>query len=180
MNYQIIGRNIEVTKAMEDSIKDKLANLEKFFIVKNVDCRVVVTNQKIGQKIEVTIPTKIAIMRAEVTNENLYNGIDEVVEKLERQLRKAKTKMYRKNKESFATVLAMDEIRELEAEDEKDVLVKTKVIDVETMDLDKAIGSMTMLGHDFYIYRDSENGHIAVVYQRKKGGYGLIEVENSN
>lgn len=177
MEYQIIGRNIEITGAMKSVLEEKLARLEKFFLVNTaIDCRVVVTSLKVGQKIEVTIPTKVAVLRAEVENESLYNGVDEVIEKLVQQLRKAKTKMSRKNKESFATVLAMDEIKDVEA-DSKDILVKTKVITAELMDLDKAISSMTMLGHDFFIYKDGETSQIAVVYKRKKGGFGLIEVE---
>ena len=82
--------------------------------------------------------------------------VDEAVEKLESQLRKAKTKMNRKNKEHLGSVLALEEIAD-EKKDEKEILVKTKVISVELMDLDQAIANMTMLGHDFYIYKDSEN-----------------------
>ena len=84
--------------------------------------------------------------------------------------------MNRKNKEHLGSVLALEEIAD-ENKDEKEILVKTKVIEVELMDLDQAITNMTMLGHDFYIYKDSENENIAVVYNRKNGGYGLIEVE---
>ena len=175
MKYQVVGKNIEVTEAMKNVIEDKLKVLEKFFIVgEDVECRVLVRTYKVGQKIEVTIPTKVAVLRAEVINENIYNGVDEAVEKLESQLRKAKTKMNRKNKEHLGTVLALDEINE-----EKEILVKTKVISVELMDLDQAIANMTMLGHDFYIYKDSENENYAVVYRRRNGGYGLIEVDNN-
>lgn len=176
MKYLIVGRNFEVTDVMQTNIKSKLAKLEKFFLVNNaMECRVVITALKIGQKIEVTIPTNVAVLRAEVVNESLYNGIDEVIEKLEQQLRKAKTKMSRKNKQSFAAVLAMDQIRDDE-KDAKDVLVKTKSIRVELMDLETAITSMTMLGHDFFIYKDVDTSDVAVVYKRKRGGFGLIEV----
>ena len=177
MKYQVVGKNIEVTEAMKNVIADKLKVLEKFFIVgEDVECRVLVRTYKVGQKIEVTIPTKVAVLRAEVINENIYNGVDEAVEKLESQLRKAKTKMNRKNKEHLGSVLALEEIAD-EKKDEKEILVKTKVISVDIMDLDQAIANMTMLGHDFYIYKDSENENYAVVYRRKNGGYGLIEVE---
>ena len=177
MKCQIVGKNIEVTAPMKDVIIEKLSTLKKFFIVgDNVDCRVVVSVQKVGQKVEVTIPTKVVTLRAEVTNENLYNGIDEAVEKLEQQLIKAKTKMSRKNKEKFGVVLAMDAIKD-EAADEKAVLVKTKNITIEPMDLDRAISNMTLLGHDFYIYRDNDNEKVSVVYKRKDSGYGLIEVD---
>ena len=177
MKYTVVGKNVEVTEAMKSVIQEKLKVLEKFFLVgEDVECRVLVRTYKVGQKIEVTIPTKVATLRAEVMDENIYNGVDAAVEKLAAQLRKAKAKMNRKNKEHLGTVLALDEIQE-EKKDEKEILVKTKVIEVETMDLDQAITNMTMLGHDFYIYKDSENENIAVVYNRKNGGYGLIEVE---
>ena len=177
MKYTVVGKNVEVTEAMKNVIQEKLKVLEKFFLVgENVECRVLVRTYKVGQKIEVTIPTKVATLRAEVMDENIYNGVDAAVEKLAAQLRKAKAKMNRKNKEHLGTVLALDEIQE-EKKDEKEILVKTKVIEVELMDLDQAITNMTMLGHDFYIYKDSENENFAVVYKRKNGGYGLIEVE---
>ena len=177
MKYTVVGKNIEVTEAMKNVIQEKLKVLEKFFLVgENVECRVLVRTYKVGQKIEVTIPTKVATLRAEVMDENIYNGVDAAVEKLSAQLRKAKAKMNRKNKEHLGTVLALDEIQE-EKKDEKEILVKTKVIEVDLMDLDQAITNMTMLGHDFYIYKDSENENFAVVYKRKNGGYGLIEVE---
>ena len=177
MKYTVVGKNVEVTEAMKNVIQEKLKVLEKFFLVgENVECRVLVRTYKVGQKIEVTIPTKVATLRAEVMDENIYNGVDAAVEKLAAQLRKAKAKMNRKNKEHLGTVLALDEIQE-EKKDEKEILVKTKVIEVELMDLDQAITNMTMLGHDFYIYKDSENENISVVYNRKNGGYGLIEVE---
>ena len=177
MKYTVVGKNVEVTEAMKSVIQEKLKVLEKFFLVgEDVECRVLVRTYKVGQKIEVTIPTKVATLRAEVMDENIYNGVDAAVEKLAAQLRKAKAKMNRKNKEHLGTVLALDEIQE-EKKDEKDILVKTKVIEVELMDLDQAITNMTMLGHDFYLYKDSENENIAVVFNRKNGGYGLIEVE---
>ena len=178
MKYQIIGRNVEVTEAMKNIIIDKISVLEKFFLLSDdVDCRIVVSTYKVGQKIEVTIPTKVATLRAEVMDDNIYNGVDEAVEKLEKQLRKAKTKMSRKNKESLSSVFAMESIID-EKQEETDTLVKTKNIKVEPMDLDRAIGNMTMLGHDFYIYKDVETGNISVVYTRKDKGYGLIEVED--
>ena len=177
MKYTVVGKNVEVTDAMKNVIQEKLKVLEKFFLVgEDVECRVLVRTYKVGQKIEVTIPTKVATLRAEVMDENIYNGVDAAVEKLAAQLRKAKAKMNRKNKEHLGTVLALDEIQE-EKKDEKEILVKTKVIEVELMDLDQAITNMTMLGHDFYIYKDSENENFAVVYKRKNGGYGLIEAE---
>lgn len=178
MKIQVVGRGISITKAMETRITEKLSNLDKYIIVSNgdVDCRVVVNNLKLGQKLEITITSKYATLRAEVETTDLYSGIDEAYEKLEDQIRRAKTKMTRKGKESFSKALALENIPNIEAS-EKDELVRTKTLHVEFMDIDQAIANMTLLGHDFYIYRDNETEEIAVVYKRKNGGYGLIEVE---
>ena len=178
MKCQIIGRGVSITEAMENRINDKLSGLDKYIVVSNgeVDCRVVVNQLKMGQKLEVTITSKYVTLRAEVEDLDLYCAIDTAYEKLEDQIRRAKTKMSRKGKESFARAIALDAVDAV-AEDAKDVLVRTKSIKVEEMDIDTAIAQMTLLGHDFYIYRDDETEEVAVVYKRKQGGYGLIEVE---
>ena len=178
MKCQIIGRGVSITEAMENRINDKLSGLDKYIVVSNgeVDCRVVVNQLKMGQKLEVTITSKYVTLRAEVEDLDLYCAIDTAYEKLEDQIRRAKTKMSRKGKESFARAIALDAVDAV-AEDAKDVLVRTKSIKVEEMDIDTAIAQMTLLGHDFYIYKDDETEEVAVVYKRKQGGYGLIEVE---
>ena len=178
MKCQIIGRGVSITEAMENRINDKLSGLDKYIVVSNgeVDCRVVVNQLKMGQKLEVTITSKYVTLRAEVEDLDLYCAIDTAYEKLEDQIRRAKTKMSRKGKESFARAIALDAVDAVD-EDAKDVLVRTKSIKVEEMDIDTAIAQMTLLGHDFYIYRDDETEEVAVVYKRKQGGYGLIEVE---
>ena len=178
MKCQIIGRGVSITEAMENRINDKLSGLDKYIVVSNgeVDCRVVVNQLKMGQKLEVTITSKYVTLRAEVEDLDLYCAIDTAYEKLEDQIRRAKTKMSRKGKESFARAIALDAVDAVD-EDAKDVLVRTKSIKVEEMDIDTAIAQMTLLGHDFYIYKDDETEEVAVVYKRKQGGYGLIEVE---
>lgn len=177
MNIKVVGRGLSITEAMENRITEKLSILDKYIIVSNeeADCRVVVNNLKLGQKLEITITTKYVTLRAEVTTQDLYSGIDEAIDKLEDQIRRAKTKMSRnKGKEKFSRSLDLDIIPE---EEEKEELVRTKTVRVELMDIDQAIANMTLLGHDFYIYLDSETEEVAVVYKRKSGGFGLIEVE---
>ena len=178
MKCQIIGRGVSITEAMENRINDKLSGLDKYIVVSNgeVDCRVVVNQLKMGQKLEVTITSKYVTLRAEVEDLDLYCAIDTAYEKLEDQIRRAKTKMSRKGKESFARAIALDAVDAVD-EDAKDVLVRTKSIKVEEMDIDTAIAQMTLLGHDFYIYTDDDTEEVAGVYKRKQGGYGLIEVE---
>ncbi|MEF2783292.1 ribosome-associated translation inhibitor RaiA [Erysipelotrichaceae bacterium HCN-30851] len=177
MKVQIYGKNITVTPAIAEKIEKKLAHLEKYFIIdESVVANVVVRVYPNKQKIEVTIPTKYAVLRAEVVQDDLYAAIDLAIDKLEDQIRRQKTRLTRKNKEKLAYAFIEDE----EIEDEygdNDELVRTKSIVPDTMELDEAIMRMEMLNHSFFIYRDDETKEIAVVYKRHDGGYGLIETE---
>lgn len=177
MKVQIYGKNITVTPAIAEKIEKKLNHLEKYFIIdENVIANVVVRVYPNKQKIEVTIPTKFAVLRAEVVHDDLYAAIDLAIDKLEDQIRRQKTRLTRKNKEKLA--YAFLETEELDEEyDEADEVVKTKSIVLDTMELDEAIMRMEMLNHNFFIYRDDETKEIAVVYKRHDGGYGLIETE---
>ncbi|MEE0831459.1 MAG: ribosome-associated translation inhibitor RaiA [Longicatena sp.] len=178
MKVQIYGKNITVTAAIAEKIEKKLNHLEKYFIIdENVVANVVVRVYPNKQKIEVTIPTKYAVLRAEVVHDDLYAAIDLAIDKLEDQIRRQKTRLTRKNKDKLAyAFIGEDEIIDDDYEEE-DELVKTKSIVAETMELDEAIMRMEMLNHSFFIYRDNETKEVAVVYKRNDGGYGLIETE---
>lgn len=153
--------------------------LEKYFIIdETVVANVVVRVYPTKQKIEVTIPTKYAVLRAEVTHDDLYAAIDLAVDKLEDQIRRQKTRLNRKNKEKLAMAFLESEPLAIDDMDEgEDELVRTKTITPTDMDLDEAIMRMEMLNHSFFIYRDLETKEVAVVYKRYDGGYGLIETE---
>ncbi len=176
MKVQIYGKNITVTPAIAEKIEKKLNHLEKYFIIdENVVANVVVRVYPNKQKIEVTIPTKFAVLRAEVVHDDLYAAIDIVIDKLEDQIRRQKTRLTRKHKEKLA--YAFLETSDLDEEYEEEEVVKTKSIVPDTMELDEAIMRMEMLNHNFFIYRDDETKEVAVVYKRNDGGYGLIETE---
>ena len=175
MKFQITGKNIRLTDAIEAKIIKKLNQLEKYLIIKDeTDCRVVVSIVPEGQKIEVTIPTKYAILRGEVVDRDLYAAIDLVIDKISDQIRRAKSKLDRRHRENLGKAFVLEAIEDIESEE---IPVKTKTIKVDLMDLDTAISNMELLGHTFYIYRDDEEEKIAVVYKRNNGGYGLIEIE---
>lgn len=173
MLFEIVGKNITVTDSMREQIEKKLSGLTKYLIIdENTVARVVTRVYPNTQKIEVTIPTKVGLLRSEVQHEDLYAAVDLAVDKLEDQIRRQKTRLNRRHKDSLAETF----IDEMEAED-VDVPVRTKTIEATKMDLDEAIMRMELLGHSFFIYTDEETDKIAVVYKRHDKGYGLIEVE---
>lgn len=173
MRFEIVGKNISVTDTMRSQIEKKLHGLEKYVLIdENTVARVVVRVYPDSQKIEVTIPTKVGLLRTEVKHQDLYAAIDIAVDKLEDQLRRQKTRLNRRHRESLAEAF----LEEAEAED-KVVPVKTKTITATTLDLDEAIMQMELSSHSFYIYTDEDTGRISVVYLREDGDYGLIEVE---
>ena len=157
------------------TIEAKLSALDKYLIIDDETiARVVARVYPNSQKIEVTIPSKVGLLRTEVVDEDFYVAVDLAIDKLEDQIRRQKTRLSRRHKEHLAT--AFVEEAELE-EAESEIPVKTKTIVADKMDLEEAIMQMELSGHNFYIYTDEEDGKIAVVYRRSSGGYGLIETE---
>ena len=176
MKFEIVGKNVSVTAGMREKIEKKLNSLNKYILIdEDALARVVVRVYPNVQKIEVTIPSKAGLLRTEVVHEDLYAAIDIAVDKLEDQIRKQKTRLSRKHKEKLSLSF-LDEELEQEA-NEKDVLVRTKTIHAEKMDIEEAILRMNMLNHSFFIYTDEETETVCVVYRRNDGGYGLIETE---
>lgn len=176
MKITLRGKNIEITEAIEGKVSEKLSKLDKYFIVsENVEAKVLVRTYPYGQKIEVTIPTEYVLLRAEVVDQDLYNAIDLVIDKLEGQIRKYKTRLNRKSKDN-KLAFNLASIEPLE-EEEEDVLVKTKTITPKPMDMEEAIMQMELIGHSFFVYRDTETDAISIVYRRNDGDYGLIETE---
>lgn len=180
MKYQIIGKNIEVTDSIRAAVEEKLARMDKYFVINDdVDCRVVVRSYKVGAKVEVTIFTKQMDFRTEVVNSDLYVAFDFAIDKLEDQMRRLKTKMSRsKGGESLGRAVAWEEFEEDEEEEENEEIVRTKSIYLKPMTLDEAIIKMEAVGHPFFLYHDADDDRISVVYKRDEGGYGVIEAEN--
>ena len=176
MKVSIRGKNIALTEGIETKITKKLSMLDKYFIMsENVEAKVLIRTYPVWQKIEVSIPTEYVLLRAEVVDNDLYNAIDLVTDKLEGQIRKYKTRLSRKSKDN-KLALNVASIEPLE-HSEEDVIVKTKSISPKPMDMEEAIMQMELIGHSFFVYRDVETNEISVVYRRHNGGYGLIETQ---
>lgn len=174
MHYTITGRNIEVTPGLREAIEEKIGKLARYF---NPDTEVIVTLsvQKDKQKIEVTIPVKGSIIRAEEASSDMYVSIDLVEEIIERQLKKYKNKLIDKKQSAQAfSELFLSE--EYEADDDIQI-VKTKRFGMKPMDPEEACIQMELLGHSFYVFLNAETEEVNVVYKRKNNTYGLIEPE---
>ena len=180
MKYVITGKNIGVTEGISNALQTKLAKMDKYFLINDeVECRCVVSAHKEAQKVEVTIFLPSMPLRAEVENPDLYAAIDLVVDKLEGQMRKIKTRMDRSNgRISLGKAINFEEIKEEKKEDGEDVVVRTKSYYLQPMSIEEAITRMEALGHDFFVYLDEEDDRISTVYIRKDGGYGVIQAEN--
>ncbi|TDL98926.1 ribosome-associated translation inhibitor RaiA [Macrococcus brunensis] len=179
IRYEIHGENIEVTDAIRNHIEEKLSKLERYFAnVPDANAHVKVkTYQDSRSKIEVTIPLKNVTLRAEERHDDLYAAVDLIVEKLERQVRKHKTKVNRKFREKGIEKDVFPVFPETEKEEEEPEIeiIRSKQFDLKPMDSEEAVLQMNMLGHDFYIFNDAETNGTNIVYRRKDGKYGLIE-----
>lgn len=175
MKVTVIAKNIELTQALKEIVQKKISKLEKYFEVE-VEAKATLSVQKNRQIIEVTIPFNGAILRSEESTDDMYKSIDLVEDKLERQIRKQKTRLSRKNNGSLKFA-AFNDSKVESNEDDEGSLVKVKKFGVKPMDSEEAILQMDLLGHNFFVYQDSESSKVNVVYKRKDGNYGLLEPE---
>lgn len=174
MKYNVRGDKVIATKAIKSYIETKLSRLDKYFsefdlITANVLIRV----KGHIQTIEVTIPTTKFILRGEESNTDLYAAIDIVTDKLERQIRKNKTRLKKKSIVNNFNDFNLDfDISKDEIDNEK--IVKRKRIETKPMSEEEAIIEMNLLGHDFFVFKNLDN-EVCVLYRRKNGNYGVIE-----
>lgn len=171
MEILIRGTKVEITDSMRNYAKEKLSKLDKYFVDQKLEASVLVKVHNYLQKIEVTIPLKSLILRAEEEQEDFYAAVDLVINKLERQIRKNKSKLQKRDKVRTKE-FNLDDLIPIEENDE---IVKRKKINVKPMDTEEALLEMQLLGHDFYMFKDSDTNAICVLYKRKNGGYGIIE-----
>ena len=174
MKITISGKNIDVTQALRSVTEDKLAKLEKYFTA-DAECIVTLSVEKERQKMEVTIPMKGHIIRAEQQSDDMYVTIDLVVDVIEAQLKKYRKKLITKqqNSESLRKEFVEEEI----ADEEEIRIVRAKKFGMKPMFPEDACVQMELLGHNFFVFRNAETGEVNVVYKRKDKSYGLIEPE---
>lgn len=176
MNLNYAGKNVEVTQALKDVTEKKLGKLDKFF-QRDIIGNVTFSTEKNRKIIEVTINLPGTILRAEESSDDMYASIDKTVDILERQIRKYKTRLQKRYKNSetirFENVVPLP----IEDDNQKPALVKTKKFSLKPMSSEEAILQMELLRHNFFVFKDGDTDNISVVYKRNDGNYGLIEPE---
>lgn len=175
--FHIRGENIAITDAIRDYAEAKLSKLEKYFsedetVTVHVNAKVYPNKRA---KAEVTIPHKNVTLRAEETSDDWYGSLDLVVDKLDRQIRKHKTKLQNRNKVRVEP--AVDEPEHFE---DAEVFARIKSLDVQVMTAQDAAIQMELLGHDFYVFVNEDTTRVSVVYRRKDGTDGLLNANYHN
>ena len=171
----IRGKNIDVTPALRDYVEKRIGKITKYFEMLG-EISVVLTVEKGRHIVEVTVPANGIILRGEEATSDMYTSIDLVIEKLEKQIEKYKTKLERRLRgKGFKAELVTPVAAPASVDEDEFPLVKTKRFAVKPMDVQEAIMQMNLVHHDFYVFINSDSEDVNVVYRRKDGAYGLIE-----
>ncbi|MBQ6820058.1 MAG: ribosome-associated translation inhibitor RaiA [Clostridium sp.] len=176
MRVSVIAKNTTVTPALKEMVEKKLSKVKRYFNP-DVEAKATLSVQKNKQKVEITIPFSGVVLRAEEATEDMYKSIDLVVRKLERQIRKQRTKLSKIENNSLRFTQLEDIILEENkiSEEENGKVVRTKKFSIKPMSVEEAILQMELVGHNFFVFQDFEENKVNVVYKRSDGDYGLLE-----
>ena len=175
MKFNIHGKKLDVTDSIKSYIEEKIGRLDKYFEnPDDITATVLIKLRGNDQVVEATINANKFILRGEESHKDLYASIDRVSDKIERQIRKNKTRMNKR----VSKDLTMDFILDFEEQEENDkVIVKRKVIEDKPMSEEEAILQMELLGHEFFVFRNMETNDVNILYKRKDGDYGVLEIK---
>lgn len=176
MRITISGKNLDITEGLRSAVEEKLSRLEKYFTPDTIVNVTLSVTKKRYQKMEVTIPIKGHIIRAEQESNDMYVTIDLVEEIIEAQLKKYRQKLISQQQGGGNF---KQEFIDSETTDEEEVqIIRSKKFGIKPMFPEDACVEMELLGHTFFVFRNAETDEVNVVYKRKDGNYGLIEAEN--
>jgi len=175
MKFNIHGKKIDVTESIKSYIEEKIGRLDKYFEnPDNVTATALIKLRGKDQVVEVTINANKFILRGEESHKDLYASIDKVSDKIERQIRKNKTRLKKKTVKDVSKDFVLD----FEEQEENDnIIVKRKVIENKPMSEEEAILQMELLGHEFFAYKNEETKEVNILYRRKDGDYGVLEIK---
>lgn len=174
MNITIRGKNTEVSESLREYVTKKLAKVARLLDSANT-AQVNLTVEKDRHIVEITIPINGLFLRGEEATGDMYASLDLVMEKLERQVDKYKTRLYRSRSEAGSRGAVPARVEVAEKNGDEPAIVKVKRFALKPMDAAEAAIQMSLLGHDFFVFEDAETGRVNVVYRRHDGNYGLID-----
>lgn len=188
MRLKITGKNITLTEGIKDAVKEKVKKIEK--LVSEEALTEVMLSAKHdrakAQRAEITVKAKKSVVRAEVTDDDLYRAIAAAVDVVTERLKKIKEKSRKRaGSESIRAAEKEAAVREemevgLDAVDDFETaggINREKIVSAESMTRDEACIEMEYTDHDFYVFKDAEAGDmLCVMYRRKAGGYGVLTV----
>lgn len=179
MQITVRGKNIEITEALREYATKKVGRLEKY-LDRPLDAQVTLAVEKDRHKVEVTANVDSLILRGEEATPDMYASIDLVMDKLEKQVERYKTRISRRLRNGEAkNGRAAEPLPAAEADEEPGpAVVRSKRFPIKPMGVDEAIMQMNLLHHDFFVFTDAETERFAVVYRRKDGNFGLIEPQS--
>lgn len=173
MKVNVYAKDVTVSPDVEKRISDKLSFLDKYLLIDpETIAQAIVKKHGNDVKLEITIPSKIGYLRSEVADRELKNAIDKSIDKLEDQIRRQKTRLNRRHKEKLAKAFLQEDNYDYS----KDVINKVKRIVVDDLDIEEAIMQMELADHDFYAFRDKDTNLVSIIYRRKDGDYGILEI----
>ena len=177
MKITIVGRKVNLRDNFKELAKKKLSRFSRIFD-EDADANVTVSLERNRQTVEITIKQRGMYYRAEATDYEMNDALDQAISKLGRQIRKNKTKLEKEIHSAALDQYIQDYVFSAEPEDEPDYeIVRNKKFFVKPLSVGEAILQMNMLDHQFYMFRNDATGEINVVYKRKDGNYGLLEPE---
>ncbi len=174
MLVSVKGKNVDVTEALRDYAEKKVAKVSKFFEKSPIGAQVTMSTERGKHIVDITVQVDGLLLRGEEKTGDMYGSIDGAVEKIERQVHKFKTRINRRLREENQVVLTPVTAQE---EAPAPVIKRTKRFAIKPMSVEEAVMQMDLLGHDFYVFSNSDTEEVNVVYRRKDGNYGLIEPE---
>lgn len=179
MRYNIKGKNMEIGDRTREKLEKKFARIEKLFPSETV-ATVLLNNEKLGTKVEVTIPINKRIIRAEVSDADMMAAVDASLDILENQIIRYKKRLrsrIRQKPEMYQTEYDSVMVQEDPSDEELYKIEKVKHFELKPMDAEEAVMEMELLGHSFFVFRNGSTDDVNVVYKRKDGSFGLIEPE---
>ncbi len=171
MKINIIGRRMDVEEKFKQTIQKKLSKFDKYFKDDAV-AYVTLSHEKNAERLELTVSSSGTLYRSEEMDDTFNNALDTAVDTIERQIRKNKTRLEKRLREDAFKIPDLAPVEDDEVFD-----IREKTFIMKPMTPEEAILQMNLLGHEFYMFQNSDTGNAAVVYKRKRGGYGLINPE---